>query len=99
MHDFFMCLPHVRRHRIAVDIHGCANVGVTHELLLYSYRGSNRIEPTPVSMPEDVRTDVPDSVNQITTHNLFYGSHPANQKPRNSLIFINKWRRLFAHRA
>src|SRR5208282_3634891 len=56
-----MCLPHIRRHCIAVNIHGCANVGMTHELLLYAYRSSNRIEPTAVSVSEHVRTDVTDT--------------------------------------
>lgn len=36
LHDLAVCLAHVRRCRIPVNVHGCANVCVPHELLLNS---------------------------------------------------------------
>ena len=61
MHDFLVSVPHVCRHSITVQVHRGTDVRVTHELLLHAGRSTDRIKPTAVSVPEDVRTDVTDT--------------------------------------
>ena len=40
-HNFLVCVPHVLRHCIAIDIHRGTDVGVPNEFLLYTDRGAH----------------------------------------------------------
>jgi len=40
--------------RLAINIHGCSDVGVTHHFLLNPYRGSDSIQPTAKRVVESV---------------------------------------------
>src|SRR5215470_7837934 len=57
-HDFVVCFAHVRRHSVPVDVHGCADVRMTHEPLLHSHRCTDRIKPRAVCVPECVAAKV-----------------------------------------
>jgi hypothetical protein len=61
LHDLAARLTHVRRRRIAVNVHSGANVRVSHEFLLDSDWSSYRVNPHAVRVPEGVRADVTDA--------------------------------------
>jgi hypothetical protein len=61
LHDLAVRLTHVRRCRIAIDVHGCADVRVPHEFLLDSNWSFYCVNPHAVRVPECVRADVTDT--------------------------------------
>jgi hypothetical protein len=36
LYDFELRFPHIRRRRITVNVHGCADVGMAYQLLLHT---------------------------------------------------------------
>jgi len=50
--DLRVSLAHLIGHDVAVQVHRGPDVRVTHQLLLYSDAGPDRIEPTPVRVPQ-----------------------------------------------
>lgn len=44
-------------HGLAVDVHGCSNVGVAHQFLLHLDRSPSLVEKTPEGVSECVPTD------------------------------------------
>jgi hypothetical protein len=87
MHDFLVRLPHIRRHSVTVQVHRGTDVRVTHELLLHADRSTDRIKPTAVSVPEDMRTDVMDA------------GHLRSVVPSPSHVSVSVWLASKLHRA
>ncbi len=68
-----MGVPHISCRCVAVNVHCGPDVCVPHELLLYADRSTHRVQPSAVSVPECVRTEVaypslPGSVAQVLPH-------------------------------
>ena len=56
-----MRLTHIFGHRVAIDIHGGADIRMSHQFLLHANRSAYGVDPHPVSVAECVRADVSDS--------------------------------------
>src|SRR5260370_263760 len=59
--DSAVCSPHRVRHRLRVDIHGCADVRVTQEFLLNLQIHSQGVQQGRVRMPKRVPSNPPKS--------------------------------------
>ena len=49
MDHFRVSLCHLIRHHVPIDIHGCRDRSVTHELLLHRHRCAHSVQPRTVS--------------------------------------------------
>ena len=59
--NFRVRLAHLVRHHIPIDIHGRANVGMPHQLLLNGQRSPHRIHPRAIAVAHRVSADLADA--------------------------------------
>jgi len=90
LHDFAVSLTHVSRCRVTVDVHGGADVGVSHEFLLHSDWGSYRVDPHPVRVSECMRANVPDACFLASTIKLPPSGYVIEDTLRESISYYAK---------